>query len=209
MADFFAVVAGRRSIRKFKPDPVPLADLEEMVRWATHAPSASNAQNWHFVIVRRRDLIERMHQAVAQRIDYLASQAPKETLGNFAALKYFATVFAKAPAVIAVFYGPYHGQLDKALQAVGHTSRDQFASYAFPGIQSVGAAIQTLCLSAYALGYGTVWMCAPLVAAEDIAALLAVDEPWRLAALVPVGKPDEEPAPRPRKPIDEVLTVIE
>lgn len=209
MPDFFNVVAGRRSIRKFKPDPVPQQDLTEMIRLATMAPSASNAQNWHFVIVRRRDIIAAMHQAVVQRVEHFARQAPREALGSFATLRYFASIFAKAPAVIAVFYGPYQGQLEKAMQAAGYTGHDQYASYAFPGIQSVAAAIQTLCLAAHAMGYGTVWMCAPLVAADEIGAILHMPEPWRLAALVPVGKADEAPTPRPRKPLSEVITILE
>ena len=208
MPDFFDVVAGRRSIRKFKPDPVPQEDLEEMVRCATLAPSASNAQNWHFVIVQQRAVITAMHQTVVRRVEYFARQAPREALGSFAALRYFAAIFAKAPAVIAVFYGPYQGQLEKAMQAAGYTGHDQYASYAFPGIQGVAAATQTLCLTAHAMGYGTVWMCAPLVAADDIAAILHMPEPWRLAALVPVGKADETPAPRPRKPLSEVLSIL-
>lgn len=208
MPDFFHVVADRRSIRKFKPDPVPLPDLREMIRWATMAPSASNAQNWHFVIVQRQDVIAAMHKAVVQRVEHFARQAPREALGSFAALRYFASIFAKAPAVIAVFYGPYEGHLEIAMQAAGYSGHDQYASYAFPGIQSVAAATQTLCLAAQAMGYGTVWMCAPLVAADEITDILQVAQPWRLAALVPVGKADEEPAPRPRKPLSEVITIL-
>ena len=42
----------RRSIRRYRPDPVPdhmLAQILEAGRWA---PSASNRQPWHFVVVR-------------------------------------------------------------------------------------------------------------------------------------------------------------
>lgn len=48
----------RRSIRKFKTDPVPettLAELLENCRWA---PTSRNSQSYYFKIIRERDLIE-------------------------------------------------------------------------------------------------------------------------------------------------------
>jgi nitroreductase len=45
------VVLGRRSIRGFKPDPVPRSVIEEILELATRAPSSMNTQPWHFFIV--------------------------------------------------------------------------------------------------------------------------------------------------------------
>jgi nitroreductase len=44
-------VMGRRSIRAFRPDPVPPAVLREIVDLARWAPSAANTQPWEFTIV--------------------------------------------------------------------------------------------------------------------------------------------------------------
>lgn len=49
--DFDSVVMGRRSIRGFKPDPVPRKVLEEVLELATRAPSSMNTQPWHFYVV--------------------------------------------------------------------------------------------------------------------------------------------------------------
>jgi len=49
--DIKEAVAARRSIRGFKPDPVPRKVLEEIVRISTRAPSALNTQPWGIVIV--------------------------------------------------------------------------------------------------------------------------------------------------------------
>jgi nitroreductase len=49
MLDF---IYKRRSIRKYKPDPVPDKLITEMLKAAMAAPSASNAQPWEFVVVR-------------------------------------------------------------------------------------------------------------------------------------------------------------
>ena len=48
----FQLLSSRRSVRCFSPDPVPLAVVEDCVRAAATAPSASHAQPWTFVIVR-------------------------------------------------------------------------------------------------------------------------------------------------------------
>jgi nitroreductase len=39
-------------MRRFKPDPVPEAVLTEILDAAIRAPSAGNAQNWVFLVVR-------------------------------------------------------------------------------------------------------------------------------------------------------------
>jgi nitroreductase len=44
-------VLGRRSIRAFRPDPVPPAVLQEIVECACWTPSAANTQPWEFTIV--------------------------------------------------------------------------------------------------------------------------------------------------------------
>lgn len=51
-AQFRAVVEGRRSIRKFLPDPMPQAVLDDCIDLALLAPNSSNLQPWEFVIVR-------------------------------------------------------------------------------------------------------------------------------------------------------------
>jgi nitroreductase len=76
--DTLALLKGRRSIRRYKPDPVPdelLAQVLEAGRWA---PSASNRQPWTFVVVRD----EAVRRELAQHAAYYfirwahASEAP-------------------------------------------------------------------------------------------------------------------------------------
>ncbi|KAF0186627.1 MAG: nitroreductase [Alphaproteobacteria bacterium] len=45
------VVLGRRSIRGFKPEPVPKAVLKEIITLAMRAPSSLNTQPWNFYVV--------------------------------------------------------------------------------------------------------------------------------------------------------------
>jgi len=49
--DYDEVVFGRRSIRGYKPDPVPRKLIEEVIELAIRAPSSMNTQPWHFFVV--------------------------------------------------------------------------------------------------------------------------------------------------------------
>jgi nitroreductase len=49
--EFDDVVMGRRSIRGFKPDPIPQDLMRDIVRLATRAPSSMNTQPWYFHVV--------------------------------------------------------------------------------------------------------------------------------------------------------------
>ena len=48
---FDDVILGRRSIRDYKPDPVPKALIKEIIGLAMRAPSSMNTQPWNFYIV--------------------------------------------------------------------------------------------------------------------------------------------------------------
>lgn len=49
--DYDEVVLGRRSIRGYKPDPVPKALIREVIELAMRAPSSLNTQPWNFYVV--------------------------------------------------------------------------------------------------------------------------------------------------------------
>lgn len=49
--DLFQAIKERKSIRAFKPDPVPREKIEEILRLVTLAPSAINLQPWEFIVV--------------------------------------------------------------------------------------------------------------------------------------------------------------
>ena len=51
MMSFDEVVMGRRSTRGFKPDPVPLELIKEILTLAMRAPSSMNTQPWNFTVV--------------------------------------------------------------------------------------------------------------------------------------------------------------
>jgi nitroreductase len=52
----FDAAAKRRSIRTYSPEPIPRADLEQILNVVSLAPSAFNAQPWRFVVVEDAEL---------------------------------------------------------------------------------------------------------------------------------------------------------
>ena len=50
--DLFKVIEKRRSIRRFKPEPVAKNDLKKILEAGRLAPSGSNRQPWCFIVVR-------------------------------------------------------------------------------------------------------------------------------------------------------------
>lgn len=56
--DTMEAIFTRRSIRKYKSDPIPEDVMEEVLRAAMIAPSAGNAQPWHFVVVTDRKILD-------------------------------------------------------------------------------------------------------------------------------------------------------
>src|SRR4030042_5050050 len=49
--DLLKVIKERKSIRAFKPDPVPREKIEEVLSLTIHAPSAINLQPWEFIVL--------------------------------------------------------------------------------------------------------------------------------------------------------------
>jgi nitroreductase len=64
--DVFQCIRRRRTIRDFKPDPVPDDVVHKILQAARWAPSSSNTQPWHFVVVRNRETITELGRICTQ-----------------------------------------------------------------------------------------------------------------------------------------------
>lgn len=53
--DFFERVGTVRSMRRLKPEPVPLALLRQVIDAGAHAASSTNLRPWAFVVVREEE----------------------------------------------------------------------------------------------------------------------------------------------------------
>ncbi|MGF7058042.1 nitroreductase family protein [Brassicibacter mesophilus] len=203
----------RHSVRKFKDVEIPMEDIQEVIKAATYAPSGKNLQNWHFVILRNKEKIEEMVGIVENKNAELSSYtSDKEKSNAFKKYVKYHTVFRNAPIVILVYAGPYPATGIEFLQEKGVSDSiiHDFLRPS-PGIQNIGAAMENLQLAAASMGYGTCWMTGPNYAAKEIEEFIGFKKPgYFLAAMTPFGVPqDIEYVHPPRKPVEEVMTVID
>jgi iodotyrosine deiodinase len=104
--DFAEVMARRRSVRDFSPEPVPDAVIESAVRAAATAPSGANIQPWRYVVLTRPEDKRRLREAAeAEEREFYQRRASEQWL---AALSPLGTDWHKpflevAPVVIVVF----------------------------------------------------------------------------------------------------------
>ena len=71
-------IYARKSIRKFKDEIVPKEDILKMLEAATQAPSPKHQQNWNFVVVTNRELINKMADIVTASHEKLGEIAKTE-----------------------------------------------------------------------------------------------------------------------------------
>ena len=208
--DLFDAIAGRKSIRRFKDQPVPDEDIGRILDAGRLAPSANNTQPWSFLVIRDKTMLAKMAEAVRQQVDRMIPHAEHEKQAQrLAAYKStYYTFFEKAPAVVAVFMEAYDRSSNELLARMGYRPDDILRLRPYPGLQSVAAAIEHMLLAAHALGYGSCWMTGPLVAQESFEQLLGFGKERSIVALLPLGVPDEDPPPRPRKSLDEVARSV-
>jgi nitroreductase len=208
--DLFEVIRNRKSIRRFKQTSVLDEDVKKILDAGRLAPSANNTQPWSFLVIKDKEILKKMAGAVREMVDrmmpYAEDEKQAQRLGSYKGTYY--TFFENAPVVIAVFMEGYDAGTDKLLARMGYSAEDIKRLRPLPGLQSVAAAIEHMLLAIHALGYGSCWMTGPLVAQEAFEKLLGYGEEKFIAALLPIGVPDEHPQARPRKPLDAVIMKI-
>jgi len=211
--DLEKLIKGRRSIRQWKKEDIPDELLRKAVELATWAPNGGNYQGWRFVIVKNKEVIGKMANAVQAAADRIASW-PEATSWQEDVRRYQknSSYFRNAPVCIGVFISEYQSVMDKVLIARESFDLEAknilgFRRSAPTSVQSAAAAVTTMLLVFHQMGLGAVWLGAPLMAKGDIEALLRVPANFSLTSLIAVGFPDESPQ-RERKPVDQVLEFL-
>jgi len=175
----------RRSVRRFKPDPVPDSVIQNILCTATYAPSAHNRQPWRLCVV--TDLPVKSKLAEAMAIDFerdlTRDGVPPEKINL--QIKRSKDRIIAAPVVILLC-------LDMSEMDSYPDEKRQYAERMM-AIQSVAAAGLQLLLAAHAEGLGGVWVCSPLFAQETIQKTLNLSTSWEPQAMFFVGYPDEAP----------------
>lgn len=211
--DLERLIKSRRSIRRWKSKEVPDEMLKKAVELAIWAPNGGNYQGWHFVIVKNRETILRMADAVQSVADTIASWPEARTWEeDVKRYQKNTSFFRNAPVVIGIFIRDYRSVMDKVLLV--RESIDPvagrimgFRRTAPTAIQSASAAATTMLLAFHQMGLGAIWLASPLMAKQEIETILDVPSEMNLVCLIAVGYPDESPE-KDRKPVEEVMRII-
>jgi len=162
--EFMEVVRRRRSVRRYRPDPVPQARLDHILEAARLAPSWANSQCWAFVVVSDARVRHELGQAGNQ------------------------PWIADAPVIIVACADPKQSGVKEDQEYY---------------LVDIGIAMEHLVLAAADQGLGTCWI--GWFDEAQAKRALGVPASLRVVALTPVGYPDEQPEPRARKTLGEIV----
>lgn len=189
--DFDEVVAKRRSIRKFKEDPVSDGLLENVLEAGRWAPSAGNSQPWHFMVVTDAD--------IKRRVAEVCTQSSKKAWSRF-------------PPHRAKYLSQRGGSWDKS--AMARIPTLVVVCYEFPEeireeliLGSTWAAIENMLLAATAEGLGScIYTFYDLDEEEKLKEILQVPDHYRIAAMVQLGYSKTEPPLPTRRTLEEIVS---
>ena len=197
--DVLKPIKDRRSIRRFKSDPIANEKIRVLLESARLAPSGTNSQPWRFIVIKN-----------------------KETLKDLQKASHNQRHVGTAPLVIAccadinAFY-EFPERVDELIEsgALPEKSRSVFVPSLKKSLNSTSKsnmliaaagntaiAITHMMIQATEIGLGSCWV--RWFDDNKVKEILNVPQNVEVMALLPVGIPDENPSPRPRMPIDDL-----
>jgi coenzyme F420-0:L-glutamate ligase / coenzyme F420-1:gamma-L-glutamate ligase len=195
--DFAALARGRHVVRQYKPTPVPRELVEITIEAARWAPSPHGAQPWRFVIVTNDDTKEKLAEAMSEEWQRNLEMDGQDREIVMERLRKSRQRIAKSPVAIipCLYLEDLHVYPDPGRQEAEVTM----------AVQSIGAAIQNMLLSAYSLGLDTGWMCAPLFCPGVVRDALGLPATLIPHALINMGYGAKDPPRRPHRPVEELI----
>jgi nitroreductase len=202
----------RRSVRTFTDQPVDKDVLTRLVEAATTAPSSTNRQPWRFTVVtsrrKRAAIVDAVSAKTTEMKAIIARGHHAEDFGDYG--DFFHEPLAGAAAIVVPQYRPYPDLIANLIESGGgDPKRFSTATAMQAELCSTSAAIMALLLQAHAEDLGACMMAGPMVAKDEIHALLGIAEPWRMVGAIAVGHPTGAAPTRSRKPLDRVVDWIE
>jgi nitroreductase len=189
-SDFWNVIYNRRSVRKFKPDEIPEADIRKIIDAARMSPTSGNQQPWKFLVIRDKKLINQMMEACIKQslTRYDANPNANESRDQFRdrISRTLATGYFSAPVFIVVLTDNNSTYPD-----YNHWDGPLAAGY--------------LMLAARALGYGTVFItdAIPEMVTKEV---LQIPDTYTRVCITPLGIPVEWPATPPKKDLNDMIS---
>ena len=175
--DFLNLVKTRKSVRRYKSDPVPEGVLEKILEAGRQAPSAGNSQPWEFVVIKDPENKKKVSKGIALQIKEEVGKDPEIARGI--AVQPFLYL---APVIVAVCGDP-------RLKATYPAWMDSDTLMR----QSLSNCVYTLQLAAASFGLATAWATIQSGPTQDaVKEILGIPVSYTVDHMVPIGYADEQ-----------------
>ena len=181
------LVKKRRSIRGFKPDPIPDEYVEKIIEAARWAPSGANSQPWEFIVIKKQELKNRIIELIAEHNNLVhKAEITREPKLRF---KFSPAGFTHAPVFI-LLCGDVRTKDAYPLLTTLQRGSSHFAS-------SLANAFLYMTLAATTLGLGSQWISATAMPYVQslIKDLLRIPKELEIYDTLAVGYPNFEAKP--------------
>lgn len=191
------VLHERQTVRRFRPEPLPVSLVQRLVSAATRAPSAHNRQPWRFCVLREKPGKLALAEAMGQRLRADRERDGDDAEAVAADVRRSYDRVSAAPVAILVCL--------TLLEMDRYSDARRADAEWLMAVQSTAMAGENLLLAAEAEGLGACWMCAPLFCPNDVQQALALPADWVPQGLILLGHPAEAGRFRQRKPLASVM----
>ena len=181
MNELLDLVQSRRSIRRYRPEPVPPEIIDKLLEAAIWAPSAHNRQPWRFAVLTQPADKARLAQAMGARLraDRTADGDDPDDIERDVMRSY--SRLTEAAAIIVVCCS----MTDMDIYSDERRQQNEWVM----ATQSTAMAGQNILLMAHALGVGACWVCAPLFVPGLVQTTLGLPDDWEPQGLITLGYP--------------------
>ena len=200
--DLHSFLRSRRSVRRFKPDPVETEVLTRILTTAAQAPSAHNRQPWRFAVItapRQKSWLADQMAVDFQRDLSGDGLEPDEINLRVNRSK---NRINEAPVIVVLCMDA--SEMDVYPDKLGERAQAERTM----AIQSVAAAGALLQLAAHAEGLGSVWICSPLFAAVTVSHALGLPTNWEPQAMFFVGQAASPSKEKVLKNFDDIVKYL-
>jgi nitroreductase len=212
----FEAIYSARALRRLKPDPVPEALITRILDAAIRAPSAGNAQNWAFVVVRDPELRHQLGLIYRRASDIAAAMYAARGRPAHLSDRQFARMLeggaylwdhlGEAPVLLIPCQRRPAVPPPTALPlAVAALYEDELAYVERIRGASIYPAVQNVILACRGLGLATLITTNHIRCEGEVKALLSIPEDVDTFALMPIGWPLDKFGPLNRRPLAEVV----
>ncbi len=197
--DVLQAVTTRRSIRRFKPEPVPEKLIREILDAARWSPSWGNTQPWEIVVVTGETLERFKNSNRKQLLDGAASapDTPMPSVWPDLLKRRYTDVGKKVLASLEIARGDQEARLRYAGDMSALFDAPCLLLFCVEGslprayaMLDIGAVLQTVCLLTHDRGLGTCILAASVIYPALIREIIPIAEQKAIIIGVAMGFPD-------------------